>query len=240
MPLTTGLRELDGVLGGGFIEGTVSAIVGPPGSGAGVFARQFASVGSERSYYFSTSDSADEVFSSIKRFGWKTDATIVDIGDKYHDTVLMRRLEVTKYRQEGLKVKDVHDYEEINYRPFNFLTYLTHEIFKIHPPFRVVVDSMDFFIDSYGFEEVLGALRTLRAFTNKNKSLLIITLTKGVFEASVQNTIDALVDTLIELERERIGKKFENNLIVSKVKNFPERSRIMQYSVGENGITLTE
>ena len=172
--------------------------------------------------------------------GWSTDTTVVDIGDKYHDTVLMRRLEITRYRQEGLKVKDVHEYAEMSDRPFNFLTYLTHEIFGVKPPFRVIVDSLDFFIDTYGVEEVLSSLRTLRAYTNKNKSLMIVTLTKGVFDAKVQNSIDALMDTLIELERERVGKKFESNLIVSKVKNFPERSRIMQYTVGDNGIAIMD
>ena len=240
MPLTTGIKELDGVLGGGFVEGTVCAIVGPPGSGSGVFARRFATVGDEESYYFTTNEGTDDVYSSLKRFGWSTDTTVVDIGDKYHDTVLMRRLEITKYRQEGLKVKDVHEYAEMSDRPFNFLTYLTHEIFGVKPPFRVIVDSLDFFIDTYGVEEVLSSLRTLRAYTNKNKSLMIVTITKGVFDAKVQNSIDALMDTLIELERERVGKKFESNLIVSKVKNFPERSRIMQYSVGDNGIVLMD
>lgn len=240
MPLTSGIRELDNVLGGGFIEGTLCAVVGPPGSGCGVFARQFASVGPEKSYYFSTNDASEEVYNSLKRFGWRTDTTVIDIGDKYHDTVLLRRLEVTKYRQEGLKVKDVHDYEETSSRPFNFLTYLTHEIFKIKPPFRVIVDSLDFFIDNYGVEDVLGALRTLRAYTRRNSGLLLITLTKGVFEPRIQNSIDALMDTLIELERARVGKKFESNLIVSKVKNYPERSKIMQYFVGEGGITLME
>lgn len=240
MTLTSGIKELDNVLGGGFIEGTLCAIVGPPGAGCGVFARQFASVGEEKSYYFSTNDGADEVYSSLKRFGWRTDTTVIDIGDKYHDTVLMRRLEVTKFRQEGLKVKDVNEYEESTYRPFNFLTFLTHEIFKIKPPFRIIVDSLDFFIDSYGVDEVLGALRTLRAYTKKNMGLLFVTLTKGVFDSRVQNSIDALVDTLIELERERLGKRFDNNLIVSKVKNYPERTKIMQYFVGENGLTLME
>lgn len=240
MTATSGIKELDNVLGGGFIEGTLCAIVGPPGSGYGMFARQFASVGDEKSYYFSTNDGKEEISNSMRRFGWRPDTTIIDIGDKYHETVLLRRLEITKFRQEGLKIKDVNDYEENTYKPFNFLTYLTHEIFKIRPPFRIVVDSLDFFIDSYGVEEVLSALRTLRAFTKRNKGLLLVTLTKGVFEQRTENSVDALVDTLIELERERIGKKFENNLIVSKVKNYPERSKIMQYFVGENGLTLME
>lgn len=241
MTLTSGIRELDDVLGGGFAEGTLCAVVGPPGSGCGLFARQFVSVGGEKSYYFSTNESSDEVYSLMKRFGWKSDTTIVDIGNKYYDTVLLRKLEVTRYRHEGLKVEDVNDHEENGFfRPFNFLTFLTHEIFKIHPPFRAVVDALDFFIDSYGVDEVLGALRTLRSYTKRSNGLLVVTLTKGVFDGRVQNSINALVDTLLELERDRIGKRFENNLIISKVKNYPERSKIMQYFVADGGLTLME
>lgn len=240
MPLTSGIKELDSALGGGFIEGTLCAVVGPPGSGCGVFAGQFASVGGEKSYYFSTNDGSEEIFRLSKRFGWRSDISVIDIGNKYYDTVLLKKLEVTRYRHEGLKVKDVYEKEDGNFRPFNFLTFLTHEIFKIKPPFRIVVDSLDFFIDNYGVEEVLSALRTLRAYTKRSEGLLCVTLTKGVFDSRVQNSINALVDTLLELERDRIGKRFENNLIIGKVKNYPERSRIMQYFIGDGGLTLVE
>ena len=163
MPVTSGIRHLDAALGGGFAEGTLCAIVGDTGSGLGVLAKQFASVGDEKSYYFSTIDSRDEVLSTITRFGWRTDLEIVDIGDKYYDSVLLKRLEVTRYRQEGIKVMDVFESPTEGERPFNFLTFLTHEIFKIKPPFRITIDSLDFFLDNYGVEEVLGALRTLKA-----------------------------------------------------------------------------
>jgi len=238
MPMTSGIAELDSVLGGGFMEGTLCAVIGPPGSGVGVFAKQFASMGNESSYYFSTMDSEEDVKGAIARFGWKTDLKLFDIGSRYYDSVLLRKLQVTKYRQEGVKVRDLIEMEHEEIRPVNFLTYLTNEIFKIRPPFRIVVDSLDFFIDNYGVEEVLNTLRTLRAFNRKNRGVLLVTMTKGIFDVRTQNSIDALVDTLIELERIRAGMIFESNLIVSKVKNFPERSRIMQYTIKENGFAV--
>ena len=83
MPVTSGIRHLDAALGGGFADGTLCAIVGDTGSGLGVLAKQFASVGDEKSYYFSTIDSRDEVLSTITRFGWRTDLEIVDIGEEF-------------------------------------------------------------------------------------------------------------------------------------------------------------
>lgn len=240
MPITSGIKELDAILGGGFAEGTLCAVVGPPGAGTGIFAKQFAAAGDEKSYYFSTSEGKEEVLDTIKRFGWRTDVNIVDIADRYYDKILLKRLEVTRFRQEGVRMSDLRDYEDELYTGFNFLTFLTNEIFRIKPPFRVVVDALDFFIDIYGVDEVLSALRTIKAFTGRNRGLMVVTVTRGVFDLRTQNSIDALVDTLIELERERIGKKFDNNLIASKVKNYPERSRIMQYFIGQNGITLME
>lgn len=240
MPITSGIKELDAILGDGFARGTLCAVTGPPGAGTGIFAKQFAAAGDEKSYYFSTSESTEEVIETLKRFGWRSDVKIVDIADKYYDKFLLKRLEVTRFRQEGLRISDIANYEDEMYTEFNFLTYLTNEIFRITPPFRVVVDSLDFFIDSYGVDEVLSTLRTLKAFNGRNRGLLVVTLTRGVFDARTQNSIDALVDTLIELERERVGKKFDNNLIASKVKNYPERSRILQYFIGQNGIALME
>ncbi len=240
MPVTSGIRHLDAALGGGFADGTLCAIVGDTGSGLGVLAKQFASVGDEKSYYFSTIDSRDEVLSTITRFGWRTDLEIVDIGDKYYDSVLLKRLEVTRYRQEGIKVMDVFESAPEGERPFNFLTFLTHEIFKIKPPFRITIDSLDFFLDNYGVEDVLGALRTLKAYNKRSRGTLLVTMTKNVFDTRTQNSIYALCDTMLELDRERVGKKFENSLIVSKVKSFPERTKILQYSITADGFTLFE
>ena len=240
MAVTSGIKHLDSALGGGFAEGTLCAIVGHPGSGLGVLAKQFASAGDVKSYYFSTMDSKEEVLSTIARFGWNSDLEIIDIGDKYYDSVLLKRLEVTRYRQEGIKVMDVFESAPEGERPFNFLTFLTHEIFKIRPPFRITIDSLDFFLDNYGVDEVLGALRTLKAYNKRSKGTLLITMTKDVFDTKTQNSIDALCDTMLELDRERVGKKFENSLIVSKVKSFPERTRILQYSITTEGFTLFE
>ncbi|MBX8630977.1 MAG: RAD55 family ATPase [Thermoplasmata archaeon] len=240
MPFVSGIKNLDAALGGGFAEGSLCSVVGHPGSGLGVLAMQFASAGEEKSYYFSTMDSSEEVLSTIKRFGWNKEITIVDIGDKYYDSVLLKKLKVTRYRQEGIKVNDVFDSEPEGERPFNFLTYLTHEIFKITPPFRITIDSLDFFLDNYGVEEVLSALRTLKAYNKRCRGVMLATMTKDLFDSKTQNAIDALCDTLIELERERVGKKFENNFIVSKVKSYPERTKILQYTVTSEGFTLFE
>ena len=240
MSFTSGIKNLDVALDGGFAEGSLCAVVGHPGSGLGVLAMQFASSGSEKSYYFSTMDSNDEILHTIKRFGWNKDINIVDIGDKYYDSVLLKKLEVTRYRQEGIKVIDVFDSEPDGSRPFNFLTFLTHEIFKVKPPFRITIDSLDFFLDNYGVDEVLSALRTLKAYNKRSQGVILATMTKDIFDSKTQNAIDALCDTLIELERERAGKKFENNFILSKVKSFPEKAKSRQYAITSEGFTLFE
>jgi KaiC/GvpD/RAD55 family RecA-like ATPase len=236
-----GLAVLDKALDGGVPKGQTILVTGTPGSGIELFAKQFASagVGSESVVYIATAERDEEVLETMKTFGWKTDIKISNIGSRYYETVLARKLEVSRYRYEGLTMKDImrQTGPVIDDDRINFLTSLTYEVSSLTPPFRLVIDSLDFFLEYYEHGSVLSSLRTIKAHTQHSSSLALLTMLKDVYDARTASGIEEIVDVVIELERQRDGMEFNRNLILRKVRNHPEKTGIFGIDIGIKGFT---
>jgi KaiC/GvpD/RAD55 family RecA-like ATPase len=237
-----GIPALDKTLMDGLPEGLVILITGSPGSGAELFAKQFASAGTgkESIVYFTTTERDEDVNSTMDHFGWKSEVQIVNIGEDYYQRVLARELEISKYRQEGLKTEDIRRYEvseEEKKRPVNFLTSLTYEVSKIKPPFRIVIDSLDFFLEYYPDRNVLSALRTIKAHIQHNRSVALLTMLTDVHDTRTESGVEEIVDVIIELERQRVGEEFKRSLLIRKVRNHPEKTEIHPYTITKEGIS---
>jgi KaiC/GvpD/RAD55 family RecA-like ATPase len=203
MKLTSiGIKALDEHLGGGVQKGSTLLIMGNPGSGTEFFAKQFASAGDDAVTYFTSTERDEDVLSVMREYGWKTDISISNIGSKYYENVLAKKLEISRFRQEGMSLSDIRQFEEKDvHKEENFLTFLSYEISKLDPPFRVVIDSLDFFLENYDSAEVLMAMRTIKAHTQHSESLTLMTMLKGVHESRIQSSIEDLADVIFELDR---------------------------------------
>ncbi len=235
-----GIPSLDKTLMDGLPDGLVILVSGSPGAGTELFAKQFAAgAGKENVVYFTTTERNEDVMSTMEHFGWKSDIQIYNIGERYYEQVLARELEISKYRQEGLKAKDIVKYEteEGGRRQINLLTTLTYEISKLSPPFRIVIDSLDFFLEYYIERNVLSALRTIKAHIQHNRSIALLTMLTGVHNTRVESGVEEIVDVIIELERQRVGDEFKRNLLVRKVRNHPEKTWIHPYTITNDGLT---
>ncbi|MFQ5885380.1 MAG: RAD55 family ATPase [Thermoplasmata archaeon] len=240
--ISIGIPALDKSLMEGLPEGLVILVTGSPGSGAELFAKQFASAvtGKENMVYFTTTERDEDVTSTMEHFGWKSDIQIVNIGERYYDRVLARELEISRYRQEGLKTKDIRRYEmgeEEMRKQVNFLTSLTYEISKLKPPFRIVIDSLDFFLEYYQDRNVLSALRTMKSHIQHNRSVALLTMLTDVHNTRTESGVEEIVDVIIELERQRTGDEFKRYLLIRKVRNHPEKTGILPYTISKEGIT---
>ncbi len=235
----SGVPELDKSLGG-IPEGFAILVYGSPGSGTELFAKQFAAagVGKENVIYFTTSERDEDVRSTMKHFGWNPNITIINIGEEYYDKILAKELEISKYRQEGVSIKDIKRLRghEIS-KGINFLTKITYEISKLKPPFRVIIDSLDFFLEYYEPQQVISALRTIKAHSQYQRGIVLATMLKGVHEPKTESGVEEVVDIIIELEKLRKEKEFQRYLIIQKVRNHPEKVGIMEYTITERGIT---
>jgi KaiC/GvpD/RAD55 family RecA-like ATPase len=223
MKLTTiGVPALDDHLGGGIQNGSTVLVMGGPGGGMEFFAKQFASAGQEAVTYFTSTERDEEVLGTMREHGWRTEMKIVNIGTRYYESVLARKLEISRLRQEGLALSDVRKFRERrSVREENFLTFLAYEISKLSPPFRAVINSLDFFLENYDSAEVLMAMRTIKAHTQHSESVTLMTMLKDMHQPRIQSSIEELADVIIELDRERVGHEFKKLLVVQKVRNRP-------------------
>src|SRR6266545_7159089 len=138
----------------GVPKGFTVLLTGVPGAGLDLFAKQFAGAGAkdENVVYFTTSEQDEDIVGTMQDFGWKADLTIVNIGNQYYETVLARRLEASRFRQEGLTMKDIMKLRSLEAgvrREVNFLTALSYEVSRLKTPFRLIIDSLDFFLQYY-------------------------------------------------------------------------------------------
>ncbi len=241
--VSTGIAALDKALMNGLPKGSTALVTGPPGAGAELAAKQFAGAGvkDENVVYFTTTERDEDVTSTMEDFGWKADIQIVNIGNLYYESVLARKLQVSRYRQEGIAVKDLAP-EPVAKRTalnVNFLTSLTYEVSKLKPPFRVVVDSLDFFLEYYAHADVLSALRTIKAHTQHEEGVALLTMLSGVYDTRTQSGVEEIVDCIVELERVRHENEFRRYLVLRKVRNHPEKTGLYEYAITDKGITAT-
>ena len=240
--ISIGIAELDRSLMNGVPKGYTILVTGAPGTGVELFAKQFAAagIGSENVTYFSTTEGDEDVKKAMEEFGWEQDIRVVNIGKMYYEKVLAKNLEVSKYRQEGLKMRDILQFNmnQIDQTmDVNFLTTLTHSKSKLKPPFRIVLDSLDFFLEYYEEGDVLSAMRTIKAHTQLNEGIALVTMLKGVFSNRIESGVQDIVDVTIELERLREGSEFKRNILIRKVRNHPEKTKILSCVIDDKGIS---
>jgi len=239
--VSTGIAALDKALMNGLPKGFTVLVYGPPGAGTELLAKQFAGAGvkDENVVYFTTTERDEDVTSTMEDFSWNPDIEIVNIGNLYYESVLARKLQVSRYRQEGISVKDLRAEAGVRApeQNVNFLTSLTYYVSKRKPPFRIVVDSLDFFLEYYSHADVLSALRTIKAHTQHEEGVALLTMLSGVYDTRTQSGVEEIVDCIIELERVRQENEFRRYLVLRKIRNHPEKTGIYEYTITDKGIT---
>ncbi|MCK5547410.1 MAG: recombinase RecA [Thermoplasmata archaeon] len=223
---------------GGMPKGFTVLVYGIPGSGTDLLAKQFATagVGLEEVVYFSTSERAEDIFSTIGHFGWNKEIRIVDMAEEHYEHVLSKELDICRYRKEGIKLKDVKKGQKYRKVDTNMLTSLIYEVSKLKTPFRFVMNSLDFFFEYYDHGRTLSAIRTIKAHTQKSDSLALFTLFKGVYDERLQSGVEEIADCIVELELERGEQEFKRSLVIRKLRNLPERTGVFPCEISKSGI----
>lgn len=221
--------------------GFTALISGSPGAGMELFGKQFASAGKddENIVYVSTTERNEDVLFTMGRFGWTQDIKIINIGTRYYEKVLAKKLEISRYRYEGLSKEDIEALilGEESEKEENFLSSLTYEISKLEPPFRLVIDSLDFFLEQHPHRDVISALRMIKAHVQHSDSVALFTLQKDVYEKRTYSGIEGAIDCIIELDTWIEGAEIKRIMMIKKLRNHPEKTGIFNYAIDEKGIT---
>ncbi len=243
MGITTGIPQLDDALMQGIPPGYTILVKGNPGSGKELFAKQFAvaGVGKDNVIYFPTEESDEDLLATLRRFNWSQDIRTVNISTQYYEKVLMRELKANIIKQEGLTAKEIRRFRGTGEREkIDFLKEMVYEVSRLTPPFRVIVDSLDFFLFHYSEAEVISAVRTMKAHTQYNKGLTLITMTTDAYDRKIMASLEIVADIIIEMEVTSMASHFENRLVVKKVRNYPEKSTVLIYTIDEKHGILPE
>lgn len=242
--VSIGIPKLDVMLLGGIPKGFTILVEGTPGSGMELFAKQFAGarVEEENVLYIATNETASDVKRVMKQYRWSSDVQIDSIAKRYYDNVLVKEMFVNKLRREGLTLREIESLASDKHKAFeakkmDFLAETEYKISTMKPPYRVIVDSLDFFLQHYPSENVLMTLRTIKAHTQRARGVTLVTMVTGAHDHRIESGVRAIVDCIIELEIQKLASEFENRLIVKKVKNHPDKTAILTYAITESGIT---
>jgi len=246
--VSTGILKLDTMLLNGVPRGFTILVEGHPGSGMELVAKQFISGAdeTEKSVYIATNERTEDVITTLDLYAWPTDIDILNISEQYYETVLLRQLEATKLNRQGLTKEAIvkmistvrtQKEEEAAEKKVDLLSDMVTYIFNLPIPFRVIIDSLDFFLMEYGENEVMAAMKAIKQHTQANKSVCLMTMVTGAHGQRIESAIRATVDCIINLEVSRMASDFENRLVLSKVRNYPDKTAILAYAITEEGIT---
>ncbi len=262
---STGIGPLDIFLKGGLPRGFTTVLLAPSGSGGEIFAKQFATGHrKEHVVYVSTDESHKEVVGTMEGAGWTMEGlVIVDMQSAFADAMLAAQqsgldsmgepLPETGRRRfdprdlvEGTSSKDLlrkqptkaEKLESASATDTDYLGQLIRPYARLRSPDRMVVHSIDFFLNLYPIEQVVASLTALKAANAKAGGQLLLVVAKGAHGGTTERRLELLSDCLIELEMTRRGTKFERYFMVKKVKNRTTGVGVSTYEIGNDGFSL--
>ncbi|MEA3189426.1 MAG: hypothetical protein QOD77_8 [Thermoplasmata archaeon] len=256
--VSTGIEPLDAFLKGGLPRGFTTLLLAPAGSGAEIFAKQFAAGHDEQVIYVTTDESVGEVEAMVAEARWDfSRVQVVDLQTQFADAMLEAQQKARDGSAAGGPRRTFDPRELVEgtssfdlLRPSrqhtgddpdagtDYLGRLLDPYSRLRPPNRVIVHSIDFFLNLYPVERVVSVLTALKAANSRQAGLLLLVLSKGAHGPTVERRLELLADCLIELEVTRKGTTFERFLMVKKVKNRSYGIGVSTYDITPQGFHL--
>ena len=243
--ISTGIETLDKLLEGGIPKGYTVLILGVPGSGVEILAKQLAATG--KTLYFSTDETRDRVLDTMQKFGWSIEnINIVDIASLFSESILKsqeERIEAYKKRSK-IDLKELisessYGMPSIKKSETDFLALLlTKTVEKLSPPEKTIINSLDFFLEHYPEEDVFKVIHALKIRNMNAKTALFLIMTKGIHSQPFERKMETLGDCIIELEVVKRGSSFDRYISIKKMRNYARKIGIASYTIENKGFVL--
>ncbi len=238
-----GIPEIDGTLSTALPPGWMAVLTGPSGSGAPLLAKQFANAGVGRTpvLFYTTYERTTDVEEAFEAFGWDASAIkIVNLADEYYDRVLVRGLEIAQAREGGLRLDQItvdHPKDRVASR-FSLTSRMLSDLAAIDTPFRLVLDSVDFFFEVLQASEVTTVARQIRYRCQTVGGQALLAMHSRGHDRAFTGALEDLADVVFDLKAEPKGSRYETTLYVEKVRNRPDLQRIARATIGAGGWTI--
>jgi KaiC/GvpD/RAD55 family RecA-like ATPase len=238
-----GIDAIDSALLPALPPGGLVLLLGVPGSGAPLLAKQFAvaGVGDVPVLYFSTNERTEDAERAFRDFGWDPSGIgIRNLDAEYFARVLARNFEISRVRERGLSLADVvvPTGPSQPERPYSVGSRLLVELGALDSRFRLVLDSVDFLAELLDPAQVVALARQIRhrAIALGGRSLLVLQ-TKTV-DARTLGLLEEMADLVVEMTTDPDGDRYRHRLAIRKVRNHPELTRVIECRVTPAGLSV--
>ncbi len=240
-----GIPEIDQPTWTALPPGWLAVLSGTSGSGAPLLAKQFAHAGAGPVpvLFYTTYERTEDVKKAFDDFGWDPDEVrIVNLADEYFERVLVRGLDIAKAREGGITLDELVDVrpQDRALTPFSLTNRMLSDLANMDSPFRMVVDSVDFFLEVMEPHELTTVARQIRHRCQTIGGHALLTAHSVAHDRAVFGLLQDLADLVFDLSAEPRGDHFEHTLAVQKVANRPDLTHIWNAELGEAGWHVNE
>ena len=235
-----GIPDIDAGLSPYLPPGCLIVVIGTPGSGSHLLAKQFAQagVGSTPVFYYTTAERTADSQDAFRSFHWDPEAIrFGNLSDDYYARVLEPQLEVSRLRERGLRLEDIRNARrsEVPLAPYSLVGRFLNDLAGLDSRFRLVLDSLDFLLESLEVSEVVNLVRQIRSRTQLLGGKAMVTVQQSSLDSRSSAMLEDAADLGIILRSEPNGSSFEHTLEVRKLRNHPEHSQVRRLMIDDTG-----
>jgi KaiC/GvpD/RAD55 family RecA-like ATPase len=154
----------------------------------------------------------------------------------------LRGLVVAQAREQGLTLDQmrVDRPKDRVASQFSLTSRMLSDLASIDTPFRLVLDSVDFFLEVLEPAEVTTVARQIRYRCQTVGGQALLAVHSRGHEPAFTGALEDLADIVFNLTAEPKGTRYETTLYVEKVRNRPDLQRIARARIGPGGWTLED
>ncbi len=235
-----GMPEIDDQLWPALPSGWLAILSGHSGTGAPLLAKQFAHAGTGNVpvLFYTTYERTEDVTRAFEDFGWDpAEIKIVNLADEYYERVLVHGLEIARAREKGISLDELVGTRDAagDGKSFSLTNRMLSDLAEMDQPFRLVLDSVDFFLEVLEPHDVTTVARQIRHRCRSIGGQALLTAHAVQHDRAMFGLLHDLSDLAFEMRSDPEGDRFRHTLVVDKVLNRPDLGRILPIHVGEHG-----
>ncbi len=245
-----GIKKLDDLLEGGLKPGFFTLIEAHPMTGPEIFAKQIASTcDRDKVVYVATEETEDDVIDEMRANGWPLSLEVKDFSSKFSERLLREKQGELESRAaknaltaKGLDISEIiqsgsHGHSAGKSIQTDFLMDLLKLFSSFAVADKVIVHSLNFFLNLYDVRDVTSVLHAIRTINRKNGKLFFATISPHIYENEVKR-IEPFADMIIELKADVCGDRIKNMLYVKKVRGWSHKPIATSYDIAAEGIRI--